>query len=76
MNKEYCEHYCGVTCIDGTCPKALEDEYMERGIEVPVNCANCWYYKGCEDCAFCSEDGSCEVEKKCRLEENSLRESK
>lgn len=47
-----CKHYTGVHCIDGSCPKALEDDYIERGIEVPVNCSECWYHKGCEDCAW------------------------
>ena len=52
MSTERCKGYCGVTCIDGTCPKANADEYAERGYDVVHDCDSCWYYKGCEDCAF------------------------
>lgn len=53
MKKEsYCKGYCGVACIDGTCPKANVDEYMERGQGVPYSCKECWLYRGCEDCCF------------------------
>ena len=50
--KERCEGYCGVTCIDGTCPMANRDEYAERGYDIVHNCDECAYYKGCEDCYF------------------------
>lgn len=49
--KERCKNYVGVTCVDGNCPIALRDEYIEYGIPVIYNCDECPYYKGCEDCA-------------------------
>ncbi len=53
MSKDdYCTGYCGVSCVDGSCPKALRDEYEERGYDVVRNCEECPRYKGCEDCAF------------------------
>lgn len=50
-----CGDYIGVACIDGTCPNANE-EY-----NLPMPCADCFYYKGCEDCAA-PEMGLCEKE--------------
>lgn len=47
-----CGSYCGVACIDGSCPKANWEEYMERDMPVVRSCNDCHYYKGCEDCAF------------------------
>ena len=47
-----CKEYVGVACIDGTCPKANRDEYIERNIPVIDNCADCHFYLGCEDCYF------------------------
>ena len=32
--EERCGNYCGVECINGYCPKALKDEYMERGYDI------------------------------------------
>ncbi|MBD5493992.1 MAG: hypothetical protein HDR12_06360 [Lachnospiraceae bacterium] len=56
-NKEFiCPDYCGVTCVSGFCPKALQDEYAERGYDVIRECEDCCYYKGCEDCAFKDSD--------------------
>lgn len=49
-DSEVCEGYCGVTCIDGHCPKANAEEYAERGMDVICACQECIYYKGCEDC--------------------------
>ena len=39
-------------CIDGTCQIALREEYEERCIPTVKNCRECFYYKGCEDCAL------------------------
>lgn len=50
--EKYCTMYTGVTCIDGGCPIALRDEYIERGYETIKSCNECPYYKGCEDCYF------------------------
>lgn len=47
-----CDDYVGVACVDGTCPKANADEYAERCMDVIANCKDCFYYKGCEDCAL------------------------
>ena len=47
-----CKGYCGVACIDGGCPIALKDEYMERGYDIVYSCDECNYCKGCEDCIF------------------------
>lgn len=45
-----CERYVGVACVDGTCPKANEEEYVERW--TVKNCEDCFYNQGCEDCAL------------------------
>lgn len=47
-----CRDYCGVACIDGTCPKANREEYIERDYPVVNNCRGCHFYRGCEDCYF------------------------
>ena len=49
---EYCKGYCGVACVNGSCPVALRDEYEERGYDVVHSCKECHYYEGCKDCAF------------------------
>ena len=51
----YCKDYCGVACVDGSCPMALDDEYAERGYDLIKNCSECFYYNGCEDCYFFDE---------------------
>ena len=52
MKPEYCPDYVGIACVDGTCPVANCEEYAERCMPVISNCRNCFYYKGCEDCAI------------------------
>lgn len=52
MTNRNCKGYCGVACIDGTCPKANRDEYAERGYDIVDNCNECPYNNGCEDCCF------------------------
>lgn len=47
-----CKYYCGVACVDGSCPIANREEYEERGYDVVHNCKECGYYNGCDDCAF------------------------
>lgn len=49
---EICNGYVGIACVDGNCPKALSEEYEERGMDVIRSCDECIFYKGCEDCAF------------------------
>lgn len=45
---KFCKDYIGSACIDGTCPIAREGE---DGRRPAIKCNECWYYKGCEDCA-------------------------
>lgn len=47
-----CKGYVGLSCVDGTCPKANAEEYVKRCMDVIKNCDECFYYKGCEDCAL------------------------
>lgn len=47
-----CGDYVGVACVDGTCPKANMDEYSIKDMDVITNCDECYFYKGCEDCAL------------------------
>lgn len=49
---KHCKGYCGVACVDGTCPAANREEYEERDIPVPRNCRECHMYRGCEDCCL------------------------
>ena len=52
MKNERCEAYCGLSCIDGSCPVANREEYAERGYDVVYDCDECYRYRGCEDCYF------------------------
>ena len=47
-----CKDYVWVACVDGSCPKANAEEYAERCMDVISDCDDCFYYKGCEDCAL------------------------
>ena len=40
-----CMNYVGVTCVNGSCPNALANEYPEYGYE-HCGCKECGYYKG------------------------------
>ena len=51
---EYCIGYCGVACVDGSCPHA--NDYPDA-----PPCDECWWYKGCEDCCF---DGTEQCERR------------
>ena len=42
--KTRCPSYCGITCVDGSCPNALADEYPEYGYE-HCTCEECGYYE-------------------------------
>ena len=57
---ERCGNYCGVVCINGSCPMALRDEYMERGYDIVHNCDECIHYRGCDDCYFADKPDLCE----------------
>lgn len=52
MPRNFCPGYCGLVCVDGTCPMANREEYAERGYDIVHNCGECHYYRGCEDCCF------------------------
>lgn len=54
-----CENYCGVACVDGSCPVANLEEYIERGYDLVKDCEECNYYKGCEDCCFNGDNKYC-----------------
>lgn len=45
-----CKNYVGAACVDGSCPVALIEEYIEYCIPVIKTCRDCHLYKGCEDC--------------------------
>lgn len=47
-----CKRYVGVSCVNGSCPMALREEYEERCMDVINSCEDCPYYKGCEDCGL------------------------
>lgn len=49
---EICKRYVGVACVDGSCPMANREEYMERGMPTIRSCIECHCYRGCEDCAL------------------------
>lgn len=62
MNKIVkCPDYVGVTCIDGSCPKALY-EVNPQYYDLMPTCENCGFYKGCSDCAFASADRKCNID--------------
>ena len=51
--------------MDGSCPKAKQDEYAERGYDVVKTCKDCMYYNGCDDCYFNgNEEYPCEEAQK------------
>lgn len=62
MEKEHkiCRSYCGLACVDGSCPMANYDEYMERGYDIVHSCSECHYYRGCDDCYFADKPDYCE----------------
>lgn len=51
MNRMICPNYVGISCVNGSCPKANIEMYEEYGIPCVHSCKECTYYKGCEDCA-------------------------
>ena len=57
-----CKSYTGVACVDGSCPIANLDEYIEYGIPVTWICDECSSYKGCEDCCWCNENNQCDLD--------------
>lgn len=61
---KHCKGYCGVACVDGSCPIANREEYAERGYDIVSNCNECHYYRGCEDCRFDGMPEYCEMDGK------------
>lgn len=55
-----CAAYCGVACVSGRCPNALDDldrhsdtdEYAAYHLDKKQNCKTCVYNIGCADCCF------------------------
>lgn len=47
-----CRRYVGVHCIDGSCPKAMEEEYADRCMDIITSCEECLFYYGCKDCGW------------------------
>ena len=45
-----CFDYVGVACVDGSCPNALCEDYPD--FYTHVDCSDCFYNFGCDDCAF------------------------
>ena len=43
MKDNVCPDYCGVACVNGSCPQIENKRYR---------CDDCWLYEGCKDCAF------------------------
>lgn len=59
--KNRCPNYCGIVCVNGSCPNALANDYTEYGYE-HCTCEDCGHYKGCEDCCFLDNDGNCVID--------------
>lgn len=65
-NKSFCSNYCGISCVNGSCPNALDeldrssdtDSYSSFHLDKPIHCKDCWCYRGCSDCYF-FRDGRC-----------------
>lgn len=57
MEFKHCPNYCGLSCVNGSCPNALAYEYSDYGYE-HCTCEECWFYRGCEDCCVdcCDEE--------------------
>ena len=54
--KKRCRDYGGVACVNGRCPAAIREKYEEECIPVVIRCHNCFFYRGCEDCALADTD--------------------
>lgn len=67
-----CPSYCGLTCVNGSCPKALYEDNPEYFDERP-SCKSCSGYNGCEDCCVAYYSGI--TEEQCRAE-HGLKEDK
>lgn len=71
-----CGSYCGPACIDGSCPNALREEnpeYYEMcyGSLKKIQCRQCAYNHGCEDCCIAFYEGI--TAEQCREDIKNLR---
>lgn len=66
--KTRCPDYCGITCVDGSCPNAMAEEYPEYGYE-HCTCEECGYYEGCGDCCFADKPEYCSDSEKKKYRE-------
>ena len=55
-----CSDYCGLSCIDGSCPIADYRVHPQTYDCKQPTCSECGLYKGCEDCYFFC-DNHCSV---------------
>ena len=65
-----CKAYVGLTCVDGSCPVANYNYFIDNGMpdiaEIFADtrkCIDCAYYQGCEDCALADTE-YCQSSKK------------
>lgn len=60
---KFCPSYVGLSCVDGSCPLALQEEYVDiyedAGYPVIKNCKECHRYFGCDDCVFLNDEEYC-----------------
>lgn len=56
-----CPRYCGISCINGSCPNTRNIE--EEGYSY-IKCEDCFYYLGCEDCYFAESEDCLKTENK------------
>ena len=56
-----CKDYCGLACVNGSCPIARQEEYAECGYDTIKECGDCPYYDGCKGCVL---EGICHIRNK------------
>lgn len=53
---KFCSSYVGLSCVDGSCPIALQEQYADlyedSGYPVIKNCKECHRYFGWDACAL------------------------
>lgn len=68
--RQICVDYCGVACVNGSCPNAVYNDLLyadygpdpaDIGLDGHTKCCDCHLYKGCEDCYFAGRDPSDEL---------------
>ena len=71
MRKKICKDYCGVACIDGSCPNALLEDNPDYFVDVygqssRIKCSDCAYNEQCKDCCIPYYDDTVADEAECR----------